>query len=99
MRAPEIGSNDAPTCLSSDSTSRQWMLPLGGSWKIERINVAWRRLIASSPGVGLHPGQEALHCRLEGCRLLQHAQVRGLLQHHEARARQLVGNRLGHRDR
>jgi len=39
--APEIGSSDTPTCLSNDSMSRQRMLPLGGSWKMDRIRFAW----------------------------------------------------------
>src|SRR2546426_12573191 len=46
--APESGSSEAPTCFSSDSTSRQCRLPLGGSWKIERIRLACRRLMRLS---------------------------------------------------
>src|SRR6266542_5629095 len=38
MRAPDSGSIDAPRCASNDSISRQWMLPLTGSWKIARTS-------------------------------------------------------------
>src|SRR6266511_86764 len=38
MSAPDSGSIDAPRCASNDSISRQWMLPLTGSWKIARTS-------------------------------------------------------------
>ena len=47
-RAPWLGSTVAPKWCNKDSISRQWMLPLTGSWNIVRSKFKWW-LMAGAP--------------------------------------------------